>query len=424
MAISPHHASRSPTTPAADECDEALDHELPHLLQPARAERRADGELAASRRCMREDDARHVRARDAEHDERNRRQQIDDGVDVGAEQLEEGPHHDAGFCVGDREVGLELARNGGEIGFGLFDLHAGLEHRGDEQPAIVAAVALAIEHDRSDEVDRPEDAPADIGWQDADDRVRAAVDRKGFANRVVRCGELPLPEAVAHNNHLLPAGRGFVGGERAPKLRSDAPHVEEISRCPNGADAGRHVETGEHRVLECERRKCVEAVRALGPVDQVWNRDAGARQPIGHARPRLFGPRVRRRHEDEPVGANGGNEAPHHVDRAGDDGGCRNRNRQSCDDHGGTAWRLCEGAKRELQVVHGSGDNNIAAKGAGRNGLVSSGPRRRAVRLWDGVVRVGTLKLAKVTRSRWIARFESCVEAAHGLRPLACGGVT
>ena len=162
--------------------DETLEQELPDLLRAACPESRSDGELAPARCGLCEDDARDVRARDAEHDDRDEREQIHDSVDVGAEQLEQRPHDDACACVGDREVGLQLVGDRRKVCLRLLERDARFQQRCHKKPAIVAAAAFAIEDDRPYGIERPEDAPVEVGRQHAHDRVRAAIDRDDSAN--------------------------------------------------------------------------------------------------------------------------------------------------------------------------------------------------------------------------------------------------
>ena len=188
MAISPHHASTNPDGARGTiEVTRLSIMQLPHLLRRARAECRSHGQLAPARRGLREDDARDVRARDAEHDDGDQREQIDDGVDVRAEQLQQGAHDHAGFRVGQRIVGLELTCDGCEIGLGLLE----------RKPGFSTAVTYNLRSSRRlRSRSRTIGVTASIvlkmpllavGRQHADDRVGTAVDRERLADRVL-CG--------------------------------------------------------------------------------------------------------------------------------------------------------------------------------------------------------------------------------------------
>ena len=213
--------------------EQVLRQQLGEDPPAARAERRADGHLPHAGGAPREEQARHVRAGDEEHEAH------------GAEKDQEGRAHlarDLGVQGNDPDAPARVAIRelGGE---GRSDRrHFRLRRRGrlarlqpGDRRGVAAALLRAFlgEHHGRPEVrglsgERSRlQEEAETRRHDADDRDGTAVDLDGPPDDGRIAAEAALPEAVAEDHDLIVPVGTFVGREGAAEHRRDAEGREE-----------------------------------------------------------------------------------------------------------------------------------------------------------------------------------------------------
>ncbi len=215
---------------------EALDEQLPHDLPARRAERRAQRELALTGGAARQQQVRDVGAGDEQHESDGAEQQPQRRLrrvaeEVVLERLDAGAPARVGFRKRLREVG----RDGQHVRVGLLKSDAGLQPAHDEQPVKVVVHLLGLERQRQIQlalvlVGRP-------GRQDADDRVRLAVDANLAPDHVGIAAEALVPEAVGQHRHVVATDDAFFGPEVTTGGQPVADHREE----PRGHGARLHL---------------------------------------------------------------------------------------------------------------------------------------------------------------------------------------
>ena len=230
-----------------------LDEELPRDAPPRRTERRADRHFAAARDAARQEQRRHVRARDEQQHGGPGRQQQDAVAGTARHLLPQ--RHDPDFPAAVRlRVALRLsARDAVHLGLRRREAHARLQLRDDLEPGVERAAArIGRRHEpRHPEVDRVDDAgdakleirlergKPDRRRRRAEHRVAGRTDAGEIENveiddasheRVVRVPPgRPAPEAGA--GHHGPGAAGALPCHRPLAARS----AWSPRRRPNGA---------------------------------------------------------------------------------------------------------------------------------------------------------------------------------------------
>ena len=95
--------------------------------------------------------------------------------------------------------------------------------------------------------------------QNADDRVRRAVERDAAADHIRIAAEAFLPEGLRHHRHI--GGFFFFRQKVAPPDRSDPEHIEVVRRHLPAEDL--------HRIAEPGERECGDVFRAEAVEDRL-----------------------------------------------------------------------------------------------------------------------------------------------------------
>jgi hypothetical protein len=132
---------------------------------------------------------------------------------------------------------VEAAGDCAHLRLGLVERH-GRSKSSNDEPEFSAAHALAARV-RLPHV-RVEPRDLEIRREDADDRVRNAIEHKARAERIARATETCLPQAMTDQDQPLPLLHFFVG-EAASQHGLDAEQRKQVGRNASGADLLRPV---------------------------------------------------------------------------------------------------------------------------------------------------------------------------------------
>ena len=325
------HAQRAP----GERQHHALRQNLPHDVPARRAERRAQRELPLPRRGARQHEARHVGARDQQHQRHGGHQDLERRLDE--------PHHpvhqrrarraEARVLAGIFRAQLRV--HALEIRHRLLHRDVGLETSHGEQvwlpPAVVGGVRREQPH-REDHVRvlvARAIRHAHVRREHAHHRVRLAVEHQRAAEHRAVAAEARLEEAVVQQRDARRARR-VIRRRHEPAQRR--PHAEELeivaahqrSVHALGVAPARHGER-RPRVVDPD---VLEPALPLSPVLEVGIRDerpvaARPRLPQHHQPVRLAVGQGREHHavddaEDRGVGADAERQGDHR-----DGGECR-----------------------------------------------------------------------------------------------------
>ncbi len=221
--------------------NKAFGDKLSHQAQPARAHGSANRDLAASDRASRQKEVCQVDAGDEKHESDCRKQDDDQRTDVADELFTQRTHEHAEPGVLAVVARILCSQAFGEaIEFGAGLRQGGTRREpGDDLQIMVASVAGlgAIERERDPEVCRTAEAEA-IG-QDAEDRVRLAIQLDVPADHGRISGHLRFPECVIEQRDVIAARLVLVGREYAPELRPYSEQREQVGRSRGRRDADR-----------------------------------------------------------------------------------------------------------------------------------------------------------------------------------------
>ena len=250
--------------------DQALDDELPHEPCAAGAERLANPEFLHAGQSARQQQVRHVDARDDQqqphrdhqHQQCRARFRIDDPVERRRKAHPPIP-------VRARELTFELRGQLVELGFGLARGHARFQPPQHDDMMVGAVFPRRVERQRLPHVDVA--GESHIARRYADHSPVLAVQRDRAPDQA-GIAAIPLPpQAFAEHDNPAVARRVLVRGERSAPDRPDAERIEEPGRHsqadhPFGiALAGKVGATP----LKCDQR--VEAAGSLTPGNEVRN---------------------------------------------------------------------------------------------------------------------------------------------------------
>jgi hypothetical protein len=339
-AVGERHTAR-----AADHGeDEILRQPLRHQASAAGAQREANRGLAPPRRRPREQEIRHIGARDQQH-EANRANEDEEGrLRVADNRIVHARETDAPAFVGLRIGRLELRAERIHFGLRRRQPDAGPQAAGRDHEAAVARHPGHVVFDRRPHL-RVVGGEAEPRRHHADDQVRAPLEHDRRADDVPVAAEEALPDAVAEHQHFLAAGT-VVGrfddaakeGRRAQHRKqrtADARAEHPLGKLETGdveGPAGRHAEAFERGQLTLP----VFVIRKRAAGDRSWRARAVVEED-DHAR-RIT---VRRRLQDDRA---------HHAE----DGGVRADAQGERDDgRGREAGRAEEKADG---VAHVAGD--------------------------------------------------------------------
>ena len=160
-------------------------------------------------------------------------QQREEEADAAAQQLDERPHDDSRLRVRRRVLLLQLLGDGGEVTLRLFERGARLQARADEERASVAARARGVEFLRDPHIGVNEDASSGRCGDDADERVRDAIEEDVRADDVGPGGEALAPIAIGQERHAWRAYPAVLGPEASTHGDRNLPLRGQIRR---GAD--------------------------------------------------------------------------------------------------------------------------------------------------------------------------------------------
>ena len=210
--------------------EDAFSHQLTNEPAAARAERRAQGNFLPARRRARQQQIRHVRARDQQDDGDGAQQHHQRTAGVADDFLLQGAKRRAeAVAIVAWMIGLERRRHGVEIRLGLLAADAGLqarERRIAVRAAIVVAQRLGIEKERLPDLDAPI-GKLERGRHHANHLRRTTIHRNRLPDdRRVRA-EPPRPQRMTQHHDVVAAWLILVRDERAADLRGRAEQREE-----------------------------------------------------------------------------------------------------------------------------------------------------------------------------------------------------
>ena len=330
-------AHRDDAQAAADERERhALGEQLPQQARPARAHRDAHGQLALARHQAREEQVRHVDARDEQHEPRRAQQHEQRATGVADEDLVERADRRAmGMVPKRRQPGAERFH----LGPRLLERHVRLEAR--DHPHEVVAARRLVEGPRERQPELGALRVVEARRHDARYRVRLAVERHALTDER-GIGPEPLPpQPVGQHDGLRAAGLILFGRERTAHARRDAQHREPRRGDRRAADARRVARAGQH---DAARRRAADRRKHLALVPPVHVDGKGGR------RARHLGLHVE--HHDEPVGVGEGQRLEQHgVDRAEHRGVGADAKGQGEGRRGREAGVLDQGANAEPEIL-------------------------------------------------------------------------
>ncbi len=279
---------------ARDRQHQHLGEVLPDDAPAAGAQRDPDRHFALPERRARDEQVRHVDARDEQHADACAEHRVEERVDLGPERdlrvrQDVGGHP----FVRRRELGLELRGNRPRLRFRLGQRHVRLEqpHHLVRRP-VGARLGERTDHERDPELLL--ERKAERLRHHADDRPVDAAGPHGPADHVRSAAVLLLPQVVAEQ-HDRRGGRTIVTlAETAADHRVHAQHPEDGHRQfprrePLRAPLlGRQVDR-----RDTDRPEHVERGLPLLPGGHVVHADRPARLPLG---------RVGRDERHDPVG--------------------------------------------------------------------------------------------------------------------------
>ena len=224
---------------------------------PAGTESQTERELALARRISRQDQIRHVRARDEEHerDHAKKHEQARSYL-MADERVHEGNDVDA-----DVGIALRILRGnarGKKVRLGLRGAKVGPVPEAADDPEI-AVVAVRFTHEGQIDLLLLVRRKPESGRKDADNRPRLFVRADRAANGVGASAELFLPRGVAQDCHWRRARHVIAGHERPAGRDRNAEHLEETGR-----DLDRSHELGPSSAGQCHsaRRERRDGVKA------------------------------------------------------------------------------------------------------------------------------------------------------------------
>ncbi len=267
---------------AADQGEQqALGDELTDHPPPARAQRRADRELARPRRRPRQQQIGDVGAADRQHEADHAEKQDRGNAEVAANQ---GAMHrldrDASSLVGVRKLLRQSLSDARHLGARGLDRHAGF-HAADTAEEVGASHRrAAIEGNHPPHARAAEQLK--VLWHDADDRERQAVEPDALADNGGVGVEARPPQRFADDDDVQ--SRVVVRPQkRAAGDGFDPEDVEESGRDPLASDGfGRPVFAVHDHAADVgdEPGDQLEAAAAIVPVGHVDRRHAVARRAI------------------------------------------------------------------------------------------------------------------------------------------------
>ena len=277
---------RMPSPPPSAASSQILGQHLPGDPPAARAERRANGQLARTARRPRQQQVGEVRTRDQQHQSHGCHEENQRHPYITDDPVLHRPEADTHLGVGVRVFLLEVRGNALQIVLGLRDRHAGSQASDRTQ---VVRPSLR-EEGRVDRLGRPQ----------LDARIRETEGRRHHANHSVGervdldvtpddrgiGGEASLPQCMTEDRDAVLAGHLFVLDEVSAERRLNAQGAEHVDRHPQTAqpfglgafriqDAGR--EHGRAILHARVERDVLERPVARLPVHQVGGRRRRAR---------------------------------------------------------------------------------------------------------------------------------------------------
>ena len=130
----------------------------------------------------------------------------------------------------------------------------------------------SVHRERRPQIDRDHAADLDFVRQDADHRVRLAVERQGSPDDAAVRGEVLLPEPVTEHGDFRRARRVLAREKRAARHGLELPHRRHVRRGPKRGDAQRIARSGQRIAGLVERGHLLERGRPGAPVEKVRQR--------------------------------------------------------------------------------------------------------------------------------------------------------
>ena len=203
--------------------------ELTQQPRPPGAERRSNGDFTLPRLRSRDEEVRHVGARDEEHEGDRRHQSEERGAQQSEQLHVERAHVDRALRIRGRVGLLQAARDRIELGLRARKRDAGFQPREHDEAARAALgeiVRAAAHHERHPGFGLI-GQPLESRRHDAHDRERPRAEAKLASDDLRIAAEPPLPQTVAqHGDGNLLRDGVFIGPKRPPTLRVDAEQRE------------------------------------------------------------------------------------------------------------------------------------------------------------------------------------------------------
>ena len=242
----PASARRTPSAPPARREQERLDEELADQPPARRAERAPNGELPVPRRRLRQEQVRHVRARDQEQEPDRAQQDQQRRARRARERVLERHGHPVLEQIVALLVRLfvDPPRDRADVAIRLRDRHAVAQARDRAVVVRRPARVLAVQLGGHPEIGlRGETEP---GRQHADDGKDRSIDLQVRLRKVLRRSEVLPPVAIADEDGGSRPLLRVAGGEIPPEDRLDVEDLQE---------AGRHVRHVRPRRLQKPPRR-------------------------------------------------------------------------------------------------------------------------------------------------------------------------
>ena len=298
--------------------DDALRQKLADQASSRRADCSADGHLAAAREPSREQQVRHVRAGNQQHEANRRRQHEHRSPRVADDLLLQRHDAEGQAAVGGIDVRMlaaESRRQRVHLGLSGRDRHAWLQLA---KQVVVFAVShergVGGERQRQDDV-RVLGAPerrhhfarqVEPGGKHADHFVGLSIEREDAAEYMPVAAVPSHPRAVREQRRAGAARLIIVRREQPPEPGAHAEHRQEVRRDSDRADPFRFTVTGQIPVRANRNRDGLEPAVRADDVEILRRRkpvfgDADARRSVPED-DQSIGVTVRQRAQQERAG--------------------------------------------------------------------------------------------------------------------------
>ena len=264
---------------AGEREDDALGQELTHDASPARANRSANRDFAAAPGRSHQQQVRHVRARDQQHEPDRAREHEQRRPHVADEHVLDALHAERLVLTdGVRKSRAEFVGRGLEPRVRLLDRDARLQaRRGPEIVSLIGRVPIELERD-PDLRRRPAPPVFDVEGraEDADHGIRLVAERDRASHDGRIAAEPPRPQAVAEHGNGAAPRTILLLRKRAPPKDGRTEQPEELGADASAAKLLDAVAAGVIEHVVVERRGLLDDARLLAPMRELRGGRGGA----------------------------------------------------------------------------------------------------------------------------------------------------